>query len=61
LTEGLQLRKAESEASGRLLCTSVQRLTTVPHGDGIPTTQATAPPLVHRCDTTISTAADNSN
>jgi hypothetical protein len=39
----------------------VQRLATIANGDGICTTQVTAPALVPRFDTTVSTAADNRN
>jgi hypothetical protein len=58
LTEYPQLREAESEASGRLLCISVQRLATTAQSDGIRTTQVTPLPLVHIRKTTCSTAAD---
>ena len=58
LTEYPQLREAETEASGRLLGTPVQRLATIAHGDGICTTHVTAPSLVHNRSTTIGTAAD---
>ncbi len=60
LTEYPQLREAETEASGRLVGTPVQRLATIAHGDGICTAHVTAPPLGHIRDTTISTAADTS-
>jgi hypothetical protein len=57
LTEYPQLREAETEASGRLLGTPVQRLATIANGDGI-CTHVTAPSLGHIRNTTISTAAD---
>jgi len=60
LTEYPQLCEAETEASGRLVGTPVQRLATIAHGDGICTAHVTAPSLVHIRDTTISTAADTS-
>ena len=58
LAEYPRPRKAETEASGRLPGTPVQRLTTIAHGDGICATRGTAPSLVHIRNTTISTAAD---
>jgi hypothetical protein len=58
LTGYPQLSEAETEASGRLPGTPVQRLATIAHGDGIRTTHVTAPSLVHIRSTTIDTAAD---
>jgi hypothetical protein len=58
LTEYPQLCEAETEASGRLPGTLVQRLATIAHGDGICAMRGTAPSLVHIRNTTISTAAD---
>ena len=58
LTGYPQLCEAETEASGRLPGTGVQRLATIAHGDGICTTHVTAASLVHIRTTTISTAAD---
>ena len=40
-----QLREAETEASGRLPGTPVQRLATIARGDGIYATHVTAPSL----------------
>jgi hypothetical protein len=56
-TEYPQLREAETEASGRLPGTPVQRLAAIAHGDGTCTTRVTAPSLVPIRNTTISTAA----
>jgi hypothetical protein len=47
LTGYPQPREVETEASGRLLGTPVQRLATIANGDGICTTHVTAPSLVH--------------
>jgi hypothetical protein len=58
LTGYPQLCEAETEASGRLPGTPVQRAATTAHGDGICTTHVTAPSLMHILDTTIGTAAD---
>ncbi len=58
LTGYPRLREAETEASGCLPGTAVQRLATIAHGDGIWTAHVTAPSLVHTRNTTISTAAD---
>jgi hypothetical protein len=57
LTEYPQLCEAETETSGRLPGTPVQRLATIAHGDGICSTHVTAPSLVPIRTTTISTAA----
>ena len=58
LAEYPRLRKAETEASGRLPGTPVQRLPPSAHGDGICATHVTAPSLVRIRGTTISTTAD---
>jgi hypothetical protein len=58
LTEYPQLREAETEASGRLLGTPVQRPVTISRGDGICAMHVTAPSLGHIRNTTIGTAAD---
>jgi hypothetical protein len=55
LTEYPQLCEAETEASGRLPGTPVQRRATIAHGDGICATYLTAPSLVHLRNTAIST------
>jgi uncharacterized protein YcbX len=57
LTEYPQLCEAETEASGRLPGTPVQRLAAIAHGDGMCVTHVTAPSLVHIRSTAISTAA----
>ena len=57
LAEYPQLREAETEASGRLPGTPVQRRAAIAHGDGTCATRVTAP-LAHIRNTTISTAAD---
>ena len=57
LTGYLQLRQAQTEASGRcpaLPCAPA----TIPHGDGIGTAHLTRPSLVRILKTTISTTAD---
>jgi hypothetical protein len=61
LTGYVHPREAETEVSGRQPGTPVQRLATIAHGDGISTTQVTAPPLVHIRETTIGTAAEHKN
>ena len=53
-----QLCEAQTEASGRLLGTPAQRLTTIANGDGIGAAHVIAPSLVPIRTTTISTAAD---
>jgi hypothetical protein len=53
-----QLREAQTEASGRLPGTPVQRLAAIPRGDGRCTAHLTAPSLVHIRTTVISIAAD---
>jgi hypothetical protein len=58
LAEYPRPRKAETEASGRLPGTPVQRLPPIAHGDGICATYVTAPSLVRTRGTTISTTAD---
>ena len=58
LTEYPQLCEAETEASGRLPGTPVQRRATIAHGDGICITHVTAPSAVHARDTTAGTADD---
>jgi predicted ArsR family transcriptional regulator len=52
-----QLCEGETEASGRLLGTPVQRLATIARGDGICTMHVTAPSLAHTRNTTAGTAA----
>jgi hypothetical protein len=61
LTEYPQLCEPETEASGRLPGTPVQRLATIAHGDGTCAMRVTAPSLVHIRDTAISTAADTTS
>jgi hypothetical protein len=58
LAEDPRLREAETEASGRLPGTPVQRLPPSAHGDGRCATHVTAPSLVRIRGTTISTTAD---
>ena len=57
LTEYPQLCEAETETSGRLPGSPVQRLATIAHGDGMCAAHVTAPPLVHLRNTAISAAA----
>jgi hypothetical protein len=57
LAEDPQLREAETEASGRLPGTPVQRVATIAPGDGICAARGTAPSLVRLRNTAISAAA----
>jgi hypothetical protein len=58
LAEYPRLRKAKTEASGRLPGTPVQRLPPIAHGDGICATHVAAAIARAHPRTTISTATD---